>query len=41
MVTLDKTFRPNETVTRGQMAKYIANAYQLPLGDGQNKFPRC
>ena len=35
----DKTFRPNETVTRGQMAKYIANAYQLPLGDGKTNFP--
>ena len=34
----DKTFRPNETVTRGQMAKYVANASKLPLGDGQTNF---
>ena len=35
---LDKTFRPDETVKREQMAKYIANAYDLKLGDGVTDF---
>ena len=35
---LDSTFRPDEPVKREQMAKYIANAYDLKLGDGVTNF---
>lgn len=35
----DGIFAPNEKITRGQMAKYIANAYGLELGDGKTEFP--
>ncbi|KAA9015491.1 S-layer homology domain-containing protein [Niallia endozanthoxylica] len=32
-------FAPEKEITRGQMAKYIANAYELELGDGKTAFP--
>ena len=32
-------FRPNEKITRAQMAKYIVNAYELTEGDGVTTFP--
>ncbi|WP_071393455.1 S-layer homology domain-containing protein [Bacillus tuaregi] len=35
----DGVFAPNKEITRGQMAKYIANAYKLELGDGKTAFP--
>ena len=35
----DGSFKPTDKVTRGQMAKFIANAYELELGDGQTNFP--
>ena len=34
----DGSFRPNETITRAQMAKYIAQAFELPVADGITKF---
>lgn len=33
-----ETFGPNENITRGQMAKIIAVAYELELGDGKTDF---
>ena len=35
----DGSFKPYDKVTRGQMAKYIANAYDLTPGDGKTSFP--
>ncbi len=34
----DGSFRPNETITRAQMAKYVAQAFNLPKADGITKF---
>ena len=33
------TFAPNEPITRAQMAKLVAKAYDFPVGDGITKFP--
>ena len=35
----DGSFKPYDKVTRGQMAKFIANAYNLTPGDGKTAFP--
>lgn len=34
----DGSFKPNNHITRGEMAKMIAEAYDLPLGDGETDF---
>ena len=34
----DGSFRPNDSITRAQMAKYLANAFGLPIADGITKF---
>ena len=34
----DGSFKPYDKVTRGQMAKFIANAYDLKPGDGKTSF---
>jgi len=35
----DKTFRPEENVTRGQMAKFVVNAFQLTIDISGEGFP--
>ena len=35
----DESYKPLETVTRGQMAKMIVNAFNLPIIDGNITFP--
>lgn len=35
----DGTFRPKDNITRAQMAKYITNAFDLPLTDAAPAFP--
>ena len=33
-----ESFRPEESITRAQMAKYLANAFDLPINDGATSF---
>ncbi|WP_338449652.1 S-layer homology domain-containing protein [Niallia oryzisoli] len=35
----EEFFHPHETVTRAQMAKYIANAFDLPIKGSETDFP--
>ncbi len=34
-----ESFRPHESITRAQMAKYIADAFELPVADANHKIP--